>query len=67
MPLSENAKKNKYKYNNEWKRKNVKRIGLEVSKEKFEEIKQAADSSGNSVNGYIKIAIDEKLSKDRNI
>ena len=67
MTLSENAKKNKYKYTSEWKRKNVKRIGLEVSPDKFEEIKQAADSSGNSVNGYIKIAIDEKLSKDKNI
>ena len=63
MPLSEKAKQNKNKYNNEWKRKNVKRIGLEVSHEKYKEIKQAADTSGDSVNGYIKKAIDEKLDK----
>lgn len=67
MTLSEKAKKKQNEYISNWKRQNVKRIGLEVSKDKFEEIKQAADSSGNSVNGYIKIAIDEKLSKDKNI
>ena len=67
MTLSETAKQNKRKYVSEWKKKNVRRINVEVSPDKFEEIKQAADSLGNSVNGYIKIAIDEKLSKDKNI
>lgn len=63
--LSEKAKENKIKYTNNWKRQNVKRIGLEVSPAKYEEIKQAADSSGESVNGYIKKAIDERLYKDK--
>lgn len=63
--LSEKAKENKIKYTNNWKRQNIKRIGLEVSPAKFEEIKQAADSSGESVNGYIKKAIDERLYKDK--
>ena len=63
MPLSENAKRNKNKYTNKWKKENVKRINLEVSHPKYEEIKQAADTSGDSVNGYIKKAIDEKLYK----
>ena len=63
--LSEKAKENKIKYINNWKRQNVKRIGLEVSPAKFDEIKQAADSSGESVNGYIKKAIDERLYKDK--
>ena len=67
MTLSEKAKQNKYKYTSEWKRQNVKRIGLEVSPDKFEEIKQAADTSGESVNGYIKKAIDERLSKDKKL
>ena len=63
--LSDKAKENKMKYTNEWKRQNVKRIGLEVSLGKYDEIKQAADSSGESVNGYIKKAIDERLYKDK--
>ena len=63
--LSEKAKENKIKYTNNWKRQNVKRIGLEVSPAKYEEIKQAADSSGESVNGYIKKAIDDRLYKDK--
>lgn len=63
--LSEKAKENKIKYTNNWKRQNVKRIGLEVSPAKYEEIKQAADSSGESVNGYIKKAIDNRLYKDK--
>lgn len=67
MPLSEKAKQHKMQYTSEWKKKNVRRINLEVSHEKYNEIKQAADSSGNSVNGYIKIAIDEKLFKDKNL
>ena len=64
MTLSEKAKKKQNIYIANWKRQNVKRIGLEVSKDKFEEIKQAAETSGESVNGYIKKAIDDRLYKD---
>ncbi len=63
MPLSEKAKQNKRKYTSEWKKVNIKRINLEVSHDKYNQIKQAADTSGDSVNGYIKKAIDEKLDK----
>lgn len=63
--LSDKAKENKMKYTNEWKRQNIKRVALEVSLSKYDEIKQAADSSGESVNGYIKRAIDERLYKDK--
>ena len=62
--LSDKAKENKMKYTNEWKRQNIKRVALEVSLSKYDEIKQAADTSGESINGYIKRAIDERLYKD---
>ena len=65
MTLSDKAKKKQNTYIANWKRQNVKRIGLEVSHEKYNEIKQAADSAGESVNGYIKIAIDNRLSNDK--
>ena len=50
MTLSDKAKKKQNTYIANWKRQNVKRIGLEVSHEKYNEIKQAADSSEESVN-----------------
>ena len=42
----------------------LKRIPLDVQKEKYEEIKMAADRSGESVNGHIKKAIDERMERD---
>lgn len=57
MTYNENQKKASYKY----KEKHIKRIPLDVQKEKYEEIKNAADSVGESVNGYIKTAIDKRL------
>lgn len=58
MPLSESQKKANLKYRKE----NVKRIPLDVQKEKYTEIAEAAASKGESVNGYIKKAIDSRLS-----
>lgn len=58
MPLTEKQKQTRYKYAKE----NLKRIPLDVQKEKYEEIAEAAASKGESVNGYIKKAIDARLS-----
>ena len=44
-------------------KKNLKRIPLDVQKEKYEEIKAAAKTSGESVNDYIKKAIDERMER----
>ena len=55
---------NKVKYNLEYAKKNLKRIPLDVQKEKYEEIKAAADLVGETVNGYIKKAIDERLQRE---
>lgn len=60
MTLSEQRKESMYKYAKE----KLKRIPLDVQKAKYDEIKVAADKAGESVNGYIKKAIDEKMDRD---
>ncbi|MBO7475757.1 MAG: hypothetical protein J6T36_02355 [Campylobacter sp.] len=62
--LSEKAKENKRKYVHNYTKENYKRVPLLVSHEKYDDIKAAADKCGDSVNGYIKKAIDDRLSKD---
>lgn len=61
MSLSEKAKENKRNYNIEYAKKNYKRIPLDVQRSKYDEIAQAAENVGESVNGYIKKAIDTRL------
>lgn len=60
MPLTDQRKESMYKYAKE----NLKRIPLDVQKEKYEEIKAAADAAGEKVNGYIKRAIDERMARE---
>ena len=61
MSLSEKAKENKRNYNIEYAKKNYKLIPLDVQRSKYDEISQAAENVGESVNGYIKKAIDTRL------
>lgn len=44
-----------------YKEKNIKRIPLDVQKIKYEEIKKASEEAGETINGYIKKAIDNRL------
>lgn len=60
MTLTEAQKKANTKY----REKSIKRIPLDVQKEKYEQIKAAADKTGESVNGYIKKAIDERMDRE---
>lgn len=60
MPLSKQRKESMYKYAKE----KLKRIPLDVQKEKYVEIKSHADSHKESVNGYIKKAIDMRIESD---
>ncbi len=60
MPTNE-AKK---KYDIQYAKDKLKRIPLNVQKEKYEEIKAAADAANEPVNGYIKKAIDERMERD---
>ena len=47
----------KTEYNINYAKEKLKRIPLDVQKEKYEEIKEAATATGETVNGYIKKAI----------
>ena len=62
--LSDKAKENKLKYIHKYNKEKYKRIALNVSPDKFQQIKDHATSCGESVNGYIKKAIDERLKKE---
>lgn len=62
VALTEAQKQARYNY----ARKSLKRIPLDVQKEKYEEIKAAAEKAGESVNGYIKKAIDDRMERDSN-
>lgn len=61
MTMSDQRKDYLYKYHKE----NIKRVPLNVSLEKYEEIKEAATSLGESVNGYIKKAIDDRIASGK--
>lgn len=52
------AKESKKQYDMQYAKDKLKRIPLNVQKEKYEEIKAAADAAGEPINGYIKKAID---------
>lgn len=58
------TKEDKAKYDMQYAKTKLKRIPLDVQKEKYKEIKSAAERSGESVNGYIKKAIDERMERD---
>ena len=63
MPSAE-SKKNKAAYDREYAKKNLHRIPLDVQNDKYNEIKEAAGAAGETVNGYIKVAIDRRLQSD---
>ena len=60
MTTTESQKQAHYRY----EKKAIKRIPLDVQKEKYEEIKAAAEAAGETVNGYIKSAIDQRIERD---
>lgn len=45
-------------------KRSLKRIPLDVQKEKYDEIKAAADKAGETVNGYIKKAIEQRMENE---
>lgn len=55
---------NKTAYNINYAKEKLKRIPLDVQKEKYEEIKTAADAAGEKVNEYIKNAIKQRMERD---
>lgn len=59
-------KQNRNEYFTNYKKENYKRIPLDVSKEKYEQIKDHATNTKETVNGFIKRAIDETMERDNN-
>lgn len=57
-----NTKYNDYKIR--FAKENYKRVPLDLKKEKYEQIKAAAEKSGESVNGYIKTAVDQRMQRE---
>ena len=51
----------KAEYTKKYAKEKLKRVPLDVTKDKYEEIKAAADSVGETVNGYIKKAVDDRI------
>lgn len=51
-------------YKNKWQSENRERINLVVPKGYKETVRQHADMTGESVNGYIKKAVDERMERD---
>ena len=60
--MSYNDKTKQYVY--DYKAKKIKRIPLDVQVSEFDLIKAAADASGESVNGFIKAAIKQRMERD---
>ena len=67
---SENTEKRKYytdatkKATIEYKKKKIKRVPLDMQVEEYERIKEHAEKSGESVNGYIKLAVRQRMERD---
>lgn len=51
-------------YKNKWQQENRERINLAVPKGYKAKVKERADAAGDSLNGYIVKAIDEKIERD---
>ena len=51
-------------YNAQYAREKLKRIPLDVPKKEYETFKAAAERAGESVNGYIRRAVRERLERD---
>ncbi len=54
-------------YKNKWQAENCERISLVVKKGKKQVIKDFATMQGNTLNGFINTAIDEKMERDNTV
>lgn len=56
---------NKKKYNIEYKKTNLKRVPLDLPLQKYEEVKSHCQERSETVNGFIKRAIEEQMKRDK--
>ena len=54
----------KTEYKNKWQAENCERISLVVKKGRKQAIKEFAAAKGDTLNGFINKAIDEKIERD---
>jgi len=64
MPLSKEAAEKKRRYNMRYAEKNYKRVPLDLQLKKYEELKKTAEAAGETVNGYIKKAIELRMNAE---
>lgn len=64
MGLSKEAYEYKKQYSINYQKEKYKRIPLDVTKEKYDQIKEYASAHSESVNGFIKRAINETMERD---
>ena len=57
-------KRNKAAYDMQYAKENLKRIPLDVRRDFYEKIQTAAEKANESVSGYIKQAITERMERD---
>lgn len=63
MELSEKARRNKRKYNHQYTKEHYKRVPLDMSPGQYDTTKAAADSVGESVNGFIRKSVSERIER----
>lgn len=51
-------------YTLRYAREKLKRVPLDLTKDKYEQVKAAAERAGESVNGYIKTAVEERMKRE---
>ena len=64
--LSDKALENKKAYTMNYKKKNYKRVPLDLSIDKYDKVKERSQELGETVNGFIKKAIDSRLNDTNN-
>lgn len=57
--------KTRSEINIDYAKRSLKRIPLDVQKSHYEEIKEHAESKGETINGFIKRAINETMERDK--
>ena len=58
-------KAEKAKYDIAYAKSNIKRVPLDMQKSDYEQLKAAAEERGEKVNEYIKIAIKERMERNK--
>lgn len=64
MTRTEQGKQNKQAYDLKYAKEHYKRVPLNLTNETYIQVKAAAEKSGESVNGYIKTAVEQRMQRE---